>query len=277
MMIPAFLLSEPIGIHAPFLHGWIESRQAISQRLGKENQLSIGDFYNQRRTLDVKEGIATIHVNDVLAGNLTNVEKLTGMTDYEDLIAELEQAASDPAVKGILLDINSPGGSAVGAPEAAAVVESIREQKPVVSVIPRIGASAAYYIASASNAIVAPQSAIVGSIGTIQTLFDYSQMLASFGIKVNIMTPEASDLKAAGNPYREMTPKEREFLQERIESLNANFTGFVSKHRSKAGPESMRGQWFSGEEGANAGLVDYVGGKARALAELKSLIQASGL
>lgn len=273
-MIPEVLLSEPIAFHGPALHGWIQKRREFAERMNLmtgENRLSISDFFNQRQGYMVHEGIGFIHANDFMALGLTNVDKITGMTDYGDLSRELEQAANDPAVKGILLSINSPGGSALGSSEAAQSVLDARQAKPVVAAIEKIGASAGYKIAAPANAIVASQTAVVGSIGTITTHMEFSAMLAAAGIKVNIITPQVSDLKATGNQYREMTPKEREFLQESTERTNAEFLGWVSEHRG-VDASVMRGQWFSGKEGAQNGLVDYVGGLRTAMTTLKQLI-----
>lgn len=274
MSLPSFLHSEPLAFYPPALHGWLEQRREAVLRMGAgpdQGMDWLDNFYNQRRPLEVKEGIATIHVHDALAGNLTKIDKKTGMTDYADLTAELEQALADPHVRGILLDINSPGGSAVGVPEVGQAVAEARAQKPIVSHIARMGASAAYYIAAGSSAIVANKSAMVGSVGTIWTLMNFAGLLEKFGVKAKILTPEASDLKAAGNPYKEMTAKEEAYLQERVEQMNAQFTGFVSANRPVKA-DAMRGQWVSGAEGAENGLVDYVGGRARAVAELRALI-----
>lgn len=282
MRIPDFLLSEPIGFYLPALAAWMMRRDRLSQRIDValstgEKQLSLGDFVNGRRPYTVSEtGIATIHVNEALSRTATNVDKLFGDTHYNDLIAELGQAASDPAVRGTLLDVASPGGSAIGAPEAAAAVLAARQQKPIVAYVEVVGASAAYYFASAANAIVASPSSIVGSIGTISSFVNFSGYLEKLGIEVTIMTPRQADLKASGNPYREMTRAEEEFLQARIESINAAFTGWVQGQRPQVADSAMRGQYFSGNDALGCGIIDQVGTRADAIAALEALISYSG-
>jgi protease-4 len=279
MRIPEFLLSEPVGVYAPALAAWLLRRERLDERMNlpvTEGQLSISDFVNARRPYQVSDqGIAVIHANEVLSRTATNVDKLLGDTHYNDLITELSQAVDDDQVRGILLDISSPGGSAVGAPEAAQAVQDAAQEKPVVAYVETVGASAAYYFAAASNAIVASPSAIVGSIGTISMFPDISAMLERFGVKFNIITPEQSDLKATGNPFRAMTDAEKEFLQSRAESLNAAFTSWVQSHRPMVDDGTMRGQWFSGSQAIANGIVDQVGNRTDAFAALEALIAYS--
>jgi signal peptide peptidase SppA len=281
-MNPTFvheILGDLIALHGPSIQPWLSKRERLVEQLGgrgiEESQglkeyLSM--FVNQRRDYSVQDGVAIIHANDALARNTTPIDRALGMTDYAELIAELDQAAADPAVAGILVDIASPGGSAVGAPEAAAALARAAQQKPVVSYIESIGASAAYYFAAASQATLASQSAIVGSIGTIMSFVDYGQMLAKIGITPHVFTPEASDLKATGTPMRAPTAAESAFLQSRAETLNAAFVSWVQTHRPAATADSMRGQWFTGTEALSRALVDQVGTRSDAMGALRALV-----
>jgi signal peptide peptidase SppA len=292
MRIPEFLLSEPLAVHAPSLAGWMMRRERIEAILmgadprgaSRESQSSAPDparfdwlaaYVNGRRPYQVTNGIAAIHANEILARTHTTFDKAYGDTHYNDLISELGQAAGDDKVRGIRLDISSPGGSAVGAPEAAAAVLAARQQKPVVSHIETVGASAAYYLAAASNAIIVSPSAIVGSVGTISMFADISAMLEKMGVKVNLMTPKVSDLKAAGNQVRPMTDDEQDYLQDRLESINAKFTGWVQSNRPGVSDDAMRGQWFSGQDAVDQGLADCTGSVDDANAALDALIAYS--
>jgi signal peptide peptidase SppA len=261
MRLPDCISSDPLLFHASSFEAWCHARQMAPQ-----DQSAWQMYFNQRKTYEVKNGIAMIHVNDALGPNLAQIDKMTGMTDYADLTAEIRAAVNDAQVKGIFLDINSPGGSAVGAPEAAAAVAAARDAgKRVVANIQTIGASAAYYVAAAANDIVAAPSSIVGSVGTIAIYQNFAGMLAAFGVQVTIFTPAQSDLKAAGNKVRQMTPEEQAFLQSSIEATNKEFLNWVMTNRS-VGPASLRGQWFSGKQALQAGLVTRLGTTEDALA-----------
>ena len=280
MRISDILLSEELAIHEPALEVWLARMSPFYQKLAgspmdvklaNDSQLTIGDFINQRRAYEVtSDGIAIIHANDVLGSGLTNVDRILGATDYDDLIGEFSQAGADSAVTGILFDVNSPGGAVLGLQEARNAVVEARAQKPVVSHITMIGASAAYGLAVGANAVVASTSAIVGSIGTISTYSNVSGLLAQLGVKVEHLT--GGDLKAAGTAYRDMTRAERDFLQGRVDKFSESFRGWVQSQRPGVEASSMRGQWFTGSEALELGLVDQIGGRGDALNALRALI-----
>jgi len=262
--IPDSILTQPLSIYAPALSTFAQrfemfaNRVEATMKIGAD-QLTIADFVNQRRSYENRQGVAVIHVNDVLAQNTTGIDRMLGMTDYEQIKQELVQAVADPAVTSILLDISSPGGSAIGAPEAAQAVADANAAKPVVSYIGALGASAAYYLASASSAIVAQPSGLVGSIGTVMKFFDVANMLQAVGITPHIYTPKQSDLKAAGNSMRHPTPAENDWLQSHVEEFNAEFINFVSSKRKKVPMDAMRGQVFGGRQAVQNGLADFTG------------------
>lgn len=278
------ILSEPLAFHEPALAVVVEryapffraiattnAESAVQSRLRAEENLSISDFINQRQPYAVSaDGIATIHVNDFLARGLTNVDRMLGATDYNHLIDEVAAAQADGSVRGVLLDLNSPGGSVVGCPEAAAAVADLAGSKPVVAYAEMLACSAAYYFAAASHAFIASPSAIVGSIGTIATLMNISGLLSRFGVSVTHF--QSGDLKAAGTPYRDMTRDERDFWQERVDQLGGEFRAWVSAHRPAVEKGTMRGQWFSGSEGMSRGLVDQLGSRGQALDALRALM-----
>jgi signal peptide peptidase SppA len=288
MRLHDILLTEELAIHEPALGGLIARLSPFYNRLANsgdariavagvgdssikpETQLTIADFVNQRRPYEITpDGLATIHVNDVLARGLTNVDRLLGATDYNELLSELAMAGADPAVRGILLDVNSPGGSVIGLQETRDAVIAARQGKPLVSCIDLIGASAAYGLAVGANAVFASTSAIIGSIGTIATYSNVSGLLAQLGVKVEHMT--GGDLKAAGTPFRDMTRAERDFLQGRVDMFSSAFRAWVQQNRPAVDASSMRGQWFTGAESLHLGLIDQVGSKADALAALRAL------
>lgn len=258
--IPETILTQPLAMLPTAIPAFIQRFANLRARCeAMPENLSIGDFVNQRRDYNVSDGIATIHVNDVLAQNTTGIDRMLGMTDYGQVTSELDKAMNDPNVRAVVLDISSPGGSAIGAPEAAQAVRDGRQTKPVIAYIGEIGASAAYYLAAGASAIVAQASGMVGSIGTRIEFLDFGNALAAMGITPHIFTPAASDLKAAGTPMRAPTAAETNWFQSHIESINDAFTGFVKANRKKVGMESMRGQVFTGEQALQNGLVDFTG------------------
>ena len=277
MKLPDFLFSEPLALHQPALAGWMQRFGEMSVRLTRADvsaheDFSVADLINQRRPYKVTpHGFAVIHINDLLCRGSTAVERMLGVTDYNQVIDEIQKASRDATVRGVFLDINSPGGSVVGVSEAAQAIADVRAKKPVVAYIETMGCSAAYFLAAPSTAIVASASAMVGSIGIIATFENIAAMLAQMGISVEFLTPKGADLKAAGNRVRPMTEAERTFLQEHVEAAATEFNAWVRQHRGAIEADTMRGQWFSGKESLARGLVDAVGGRTDAAAALATL------
>lgn len=214
------------------------------------------------------DGVATIEIVGPLMTGATPYEKDMGATDYSDIKADLAQALTDPAIKAVLLSVDSGGGMALGAPETAALVAEVASVKPVVAWTGSIMASSAYYSAAGATVITASPSAIVGSIGTVAQVMDITGALEKFGVKVHTITPDQSDLKTTSYANVPMTDAQREALKASVTATNEKFMGFVLTHRAGVENTAMRGQCFSGEQATENRLVDAVGSfeDARSLA-----------
>jgi capsid assembly protease len=229
-------------------------------------------FYNLRESMSVENGIATIHAYGPLLKDASFIDEILGATGYESLAADLEAAAADESVKGILLKVQSPGGMAMGAPEIGDQVRELAQSKPVVAYSPDIMASAAYYISAGATAIIASPSAAVGSIGTLAQILDVTKLYESMGVKIETFTPAQSDLKTTGHPTVALTDKQREHMQAHVEAINGGFTGFVRANRPAVTAAEMRGQTYRGEDAAGNGLADATGSEKDALALLQTLL-----
>ena len=117
--------------------------------------------------------------------------------ENEELLKRLDKIARDDAVKGVILVLDSPGGTTVGGEAIFEAVRKIAEKKPVVTQVGTLAASAGYMIASASDHIIARQTSIVGSIGVLFQYPDLSKLLDTIGVKVE--TIKSSPLKAEPN------------------------------------------------------------------------------
>lgn len=244
----------------------------ISTRLltGKQASadLEIEDFLNQRKPLEVDgQGIAKIHVLGPLGKNLSKMEKMCGCTGFEDIRADYAAAISAGA-KGILLCVDSPGGTVMGTPEAAALVAS--RPLPTVVYTEDVMASAAYYLTAGANYIVASPSSVVGSIGVYIPWMDYADQLKAMGLKPNPVINEGGDLKALGFGGV-LTDAQRAYLQEMV---NEDFTLFRDHVRAfRDVPDSaMRGQTLEGRSCIASNLVDELGDMETARAKLISLL-----
>lgn len=241
-----------------------ESHLARMGSSGLAAGLELGDLVNARQPLTVDaDGVATVHVLGPVGKNLSKMEQACGSTSFESVQADMKAANADPAVKGILLRVDSPGGTVQGTPETAAIVaESV---KPVVAYTEDVMASAAYYIAAGATKIVASRSADVGSIGVYIPWVDSSAAIAAAGYKPDPIVNAGGDLKAMGFGGT-LSDAQRAYLQDQVDEDFAQFRAHILDNRTV--PDSaMRGQTLSGQAAVDAGLVDMLGdiGTARTL------------
>lgn len=217
-------------------------------------------FNRLREPMTIDEnGVATIEVVGPLMLGAVPIEKLLGVSDYEDIQDELVQAMEDPKIKAVVLSVDSGGGMVLGVPETADLVVELASVKPVVAHTSTIMASAAYYLSAGATAVTSTKSAIVGSIGTVAQVIDITGYLEKMGVKVHTITPDQSDLKTAGYPDAPLSDAQRENLKESVTETNEEFMAFVQSNRPDVVKDTMRGQTFSGKEAEKLGLIDGVG------------------
>lgn len=173
----------------------------------------------------------------------------------------------DRRVRAVVLDIDSPGGSAIATDYLYTELRKLAARKPVVAFIRGIGASGAYFLAVGATRIVATRSSIVGSIGVISIRPVAEELLGKIGVRVSIT--RSGPLKGMGSPFVEMTEAERAKEQEMVERFFRHFLQVVAEGR-KVPEETVRswatGEVFWGQEALEKGLVDELGDLDRATA-----------
>lgn len=215
-------------------------------------------------------GVAILSVMGELVNRGAWMGSSSGLTSYEGLSHQLRAAASDPQVRSILLDMESPGGEAMGAFEMADTVRAIAKEKPVTAVANGYAASAAYAIASAATRIVVPPSGAVGSIGVVMLHLDRSGELAKRGIKPTLIF--AGEHKVDGNPFAELSADVRDRFQEGVDRTYADFVRTVAAGRRKmteAAVRDTKARMFRGSDAVSVGLADAVGTFEEALSDLQ--------
>ncbi len=181
----------------------------------------------------------------------------------KDLIDNVRAAFADQNSKGVLLDINSPGGSPVQASQVYNALREIRKQhpnKPLYAVISDVGASGAYYIAAAADKIYASRSSIVGSIGVIASGFGFDKLIADFGIQRRIYT--AGNNKMFTDSFLPESMENVAYLQSMLDDIHQVFIQSVLATRQekiKNQETVFSGLPFSGVRGMQLGLIDGYG------------------
>ncbi|KAB0269058.1 S49 family peptidase [Microvirga brassicacearum] len=184
----------------------------------------------------------------------------SGLTSYEGVASQLKEAARDASVQTIVLDMESPGGEAVGAMEIASLVRKVNADKRVVAVVDGMAASAGYAIASGADEIITVPSGIVGSIGVVMLHIDQSQALADRGIKPTLIFAGAH--KVDGHSFAALPENVRADFQSEIEQFYSLFVQTVAEGRRGMSAKAVRAteaRTYIGQEAVKVGLADAVG------------------
>ncbi len=179
--------------------------------------------------------------------------------------AHLQRLSEDGRVAGVILAINSPGGTFSGSEALYASLRRLTAAKPTVTVVGGMAASGAYMAAIAADHIVARSGSIVGSVGVIFQMPQVHRLLNDLGIDME--TVRSGELKARPNPTEETTPMGREAAAELVDDLFEQFLAMVIERRrlSEATLADLkRGGVYTGRQGLKLGLVDRIGGESAA-------------
>lgn len=230
------------------------ARIEISSRAGVDQlapKAAAGDL------MRVIEGVAHIEVRGELVSE-NGIGPSSGFTGYDGIRAQVIAADADSGVKGLLLDIDSPGGEVAGLYECVKVLMDRRGTKPLRAVIRGCGASAAYALAACADEITLNPLGIAGSVGTIAMHADFSQQLANEGVKVTLIMAGAH--KADGNPFEPLPDDVRDRIASMVNMANDQFIGHVAAARGILEDQvrAQEAQVFRGEEAVAAGLADKV-------------------
>ena len=220
--------------------------------------------------------IAVIELNGVLSSKAGGLFFTSPDNSVSALKAQLDLAAGDNAVKGVLLKISSPGGEVTACDNLYHELNRYRAStgRPVVAYIDTMGASGGLYAAMGADTIISHPTAIVGSIGVIMQSLDLSRAIAAFGIEIDPI--KSGKMKDINTPWRSMTKAERLVLQKLVDDMYQRFVNVVDSGRKKLDRakvlELADGRVFSGIEAARVGLVDRTGYIEDAVGELSSRI-----
>ena len=206
----------------------------------------------------VQNGVAVIPVYGTLTHNLAGVRPMSGMTGYNGIRHNFVTALADPNVRGLMLDVDSPGGEVSGCFELSDLIFGSRGRKPIWAALDDSAFSAAYAIASAADKVLVPELGGVGSIGIITLITDVSKALEAGGVTVNVIQFGAR--KADGLPVIPLAPAARDLFQADVDVMGERFVEVVARNR-KLDVAAVRGTeaaTFLGAEGVRRGLADAV-------------------
>ena len=182
--------------------------------------------------------------------------------DGDHVVHELLDYAENPAVKAVVVRVNSPGGVVAPTQEIYSAVQRVRKAgKPVVASFGAVAASGGYYVGAATNRIFANPGTLTGSIGVVMQMANVEGLLKKVGVEYVVV--KAGAYKDVGNFARTMTPEERRILQALLDDVHGQFIAAVAQGRGleeSAVRAVADGRIYSGAQAKNLKLVDELGG-----------------
>jgi len=215
-----------------------------------------------------------------LFGDKIGVVDLDGVIlSPSETVDQLRKLADDDSIKAIIIHVNSPGGGVAASEEIYREVKRIRDEKKkyIVSSIQTVGASGAYYVSSATNKIYADSGSVVGSIGVIAEWVNYGDLMRWAKLKPELL--KVGKFKDTGDPTRELTPEERQYMQGLIDNMYGQFVQAVADGRH-AKVEDIKpiadGRVWTGEQALGMHLIDQIGDFRAVVKETAKAVQISG-
>lgn len=211
-----------------------------------------------RRQAIADTGVAIIPVHGVLVSRSMQMNPCETMTSYEQVRAQVSSALADPAVEQIAFDIDSPGGSTVGAFELADFLFEARSAKPMSAITHYSAYSAGYLLASAIGNVSMSRTSGVGSVGVIAKHLDVSARNEQMGVKVT--TVYAGAHKNDLSPHEPLSDQSLKFLNDMVQGYYSQFVDSVARYRG-IGADAVRGTEagvFMGQQGVDVGFADRI-------------------
>lgn len=205
-----------------------------------------------------KERILVINIDGVIADSGPSF----GMTgyDHQNTLNSLDEAMEDKTIKGIILKVDSPGGTVYHSAEVWDRIMKLKEAREDITIYTSMGtvaASGGYYVAAPSDKIFASSETVTGSIGVIGDYINYKGLEEKLGIKHNVF--KSAKHKDIGSPSRDMTDEEREILQSSINESYDKFLDVVAEGRNMDKEQARvlaDGRVYTGNQALKSGLVD---------------------
>ena len=211
-------------------------------------------------------------------GEKIGVVEIEGViADSKDIMEDIVRFKEDETIKGVILRINSPGGSVPPSQEIFEEVKKLSGKKKVYVSMGTVCASGGYYIATAGEKIYAMPSTITGSIGVIMEQVVIEDLLKKVGLQPNTM--KAGDFKDVGSPFRKMTAEEREYFQEILNTIHTQFINTVATQRKipmDTAKKLSDGRIYLGQQAMDLKLIDQIGTFYDTLDDMKNTLNIKG-
>jgi protease-4 len=211
-------------------------------------------------------------------GEKIGVVEIEGViADSKDIMEDIVRFKEDETIKGVILRINSPGGSVPPSQEIFEEVKKLSGKKKVYVSMGTVCASGGYYIATAGEKIYAMPSTITGSIGVIMEQVVIEDLMKKVGLQPNTM--KAGDFKDVGSPFRKMAAEERKYFQGILNTIHTQFINTVATQRKMPMDTAKKlsdGRIYLGQQAMDLKLIDQIGTFYDTLDDMKNTLNIKG-
>ncbi|MBN7138993.1 capsid protein [Lysobacter enzymogenes] len=230
---------------------------------------------DRRQALVAETGVEVLGIHGLLVARTMNMNPCEQTTSYENLRRELQRSLADPMVEHIVLDIDSPGGSAAGAFELAEDIFAARQVKPITAVTNFSAYSGGYLLGAAATEMVISETGGLGSIGVIARHADFSKRNESMGVSVT--TVFAGAHKNDLSPHEPLTEQSMVFLQDMVNTSYERFVAAVARFRGmpEQAVRATEANVFFGQRAIDIGLADRLEPPQAAVNRIAGAVQAA--
>jgi len=223
----------------------------LPQKAGDDLEDMLEMVFGEKPEMAKSGRLAVIPIKGVIGNDLTELEKLMGGCDVDDIEEMIEDAERDPNIEVILFDFNSPGGTVTGVPELANRIFNCK--KRTIGWTCSQSCSGSMWLMSQCDEVWVSGSSTVGSIGVYIPVLDESKAYAEEGYTLDLI--KSGWAKGAGFPGTKMSPEQRKLFEEDVAETHTWFINHILRKRALAKVEDMQGQCWSGRKAAAKMLV----------------------
>lgn len=220
-----------------------------------------------------KDHISVLHIEGTISGTDSSDALSVGDGyNHQWTMARLDDVIHNPSSRGLILFVNTPGGSVYETDELYLKIKEYQQTgRPVYSAMGSMAASGGYYISAPADKIIANRNCWTGSIGvTIGTVFDFSQLLEKYGVRSVTITSGKN--KAMGSAVDPLTKEQKAIYQSLVDEAYDQFTGIVAEGRKMSGEKVRKladGRVYTAKQAKKNGLVDEIGTLEDAVADMQ--------
>jgi len=259
--------SDILALMPEKLNDVIATRQSMAIKAADMVEIS-----NRRATRfkNVKGKVVVVPLNGYISHKATIWSALGFETSSQTFGGWIRDLVANRDVGAIVIDVDSPGGTVAGLTSVTDKIFAMRGTKPIIAVVNNMMASAAYFIGSAADEIVADPDSISGSIGTIAVHLDWSGLMEQAGVKATII--KAGKYKDEGHPYQPLTDEAKEDYQNMVNDYYDTFVSAVARNRgvtaTKVKQDFGQGRVFRADKAVSVGMVDRKATLEQVIADL---------